>query len=377
MNFHALGCKLIYCILILSVLFLHSCSRTEGKSVAIAEKYSVIHPIMIDTFYKDEYVADIQAVQKVEIRTRLKGFIEQIHVDEGQLVSEGQLLFTLSSRSFQDDLMKANAHLKSAFAELKAVEVELKNVKQLVEKDIVAKSEQEMIEAKKESILAKIDEANSSISIARLNLSYTQIRAPFSGFINRIPNKKGSLVEEGTLLTSITDNKEVFAYFNVSENDYLNFILSEDTIHKRTLGMKLANQEEYAHRGIVEVTESEFDPSSGNIAFRARFPNPNGLLKHGSSAKIIIDKVLRNVMLIPQRSTFELQDKVFVFVVDNSQTVRQRNISVSKRIPHYYVVESGLTDEETIVFEGVENLKDGQKITPSKITNPVHLSHHN
>lgn len=374
MNFQIQGFQIFSCILIFSGLFFQSCSRSEGKSVTQIEKHSVVQPIRIDTFYQDEFVADVQAIQKVEIRTRIKGFIEQIHIDEGQPVVAGQILFTLSSKSFQDDLMKANAQLKSAIAELKAVEVELKNVKQLVAKEIVSKSEQEMVEAKKESIQAKIDEANSSISIASLNLSYTQIRAPFAGFINRIPNKKGSLVEEGTLLTSITDNKEVFAYFNFSENDYLNFKLSDDSIHKRTVGLKLANQQMYPHRGLVEVSESEFDQSSGNIAFRARFANPDGLLKHGSSAKIIIDKDLRNVVLVPQRSTFELQDKVFVFVVDDKQIVRQRNIVIGKRLPHYYVVESGLRAEEAIVFEGIENLKDGQKIIPVKTNKPVQLS---
>jgi RND family efflux transporter MFP subunit len=376
MNPQTPGSPLFLFIIIFCGLFLHSCNRSEGKSVSQLENHNIIHPIRIDTSYQDEYVADIHAVQKVEIRTRLKGFIEQIHIDEGQPVAAGQLLFTLSSRNFQDDLLKANAQLKSAKAELKAVEVELKNIKQLVEKDIISRSEQEMVQAKKESILAKIDEANSSISIARLNLSYTQIRAPFSGMINRIPNKKGSLVEEGTLLTSITDNKEVYAYFKFSENDYLNFTLSEDSIHKRTVGLRLANQAKYPYRGVVEVSESEFDQSSGNIAFRARFTNPDGLLKHGSSAKIIFDKALRNVLLVPQRSTFELQDKVFVFVVDNKKIVRQRNIIVGKRLPHYYVVESGLSPEESIVFEGIENLKDGQKIIPIKINKSVHLSLH-
>lgn len=374
MNLFSIRNSYVHFILIVSVLLNYSCNSSEGKSVANAESRSVIRPALLDTSYQHEYVAEIQAVQKVEIRTRLKGYIEQIHVDEGQPVAAGQILFTLSSKNFQEDLMRANAQMKNAIAELKAVEVEIKNVRQLVEKDIVSRSELEVVQAKKESIQAKIEEANSSIAIARLNLSYTEIRAPFSGVINRIPNKKGSLVEEGTLLTSITDNKDVFAYFNFSENDYLNFILAEDSIHKTTVGLKLANQQKYAHRGVVEISESEFDQGSGNIAFRARFANPDGLLKHGSSAKIILDKDLNNVMLVPQRSTFELQDKVFVFVVDNLQIVRQRNIVISKRLPHYYVVESGLSADETIVYEGIENLKDGQKITPVKTSNPVYLT---
>lgn len=351
-------------------VFISSCSRSEGKSVEKAESYKVIQPLVLDTSYQEEYVAEIHARQKVELRTRLKGFIEQIHVDEGQAVSAGQLLFTLSSRNYRDDLLKANAQLKSATAELKSVDVELKNTKLLVDKNVVSRSELEMVQAKKESVMARIEEANSSISIAQLHLSYTQIRAPFSGVINRIPNKRGSLVEEGTLLTTLSDHGEVFAYFNFSEADYMNFMQSDDSAHKGEVSLRLANHNLYDHRGKIEVSESEFDHSSGNIAFRARFPNPDGLLKHGSNAKIIVDKPLHQVMMIPQRSTFEIQDKLFVYVVDANNIIRQRNIITGKRLPHYYTVTSGINADERIVYEGLENLKDGQPISPKKVDLP-------
>lgn len=344
-----------------------SCASTEKKTTEKTEKFQVIKPMLVDTVYQEEYVAEIHALQNVEIRTRVKGFIEHIHIDEGKAVAAGQLLFTLSSRSFKEDLLKANAQLKSATADLKAMEVELKNTKSLVEKNIVSKTELEMVQAKKEAVQAKIDEANSAIAMAKLNLSFTEVRAPFSGVINRIPNKRGSLVEEGTLLTIISNNKEVFAYFNLSESDYLNYIAAGKTEKFKTAELLLANNSVYNHTGTIEISESEFDASSGNIAFRARFPNPDALLKHGGNGKIIITKPLKNAMLVPLRSTFEIQDKVFVFAVDEKNKAVQKTIVPKMRIPHYYVVERGISKDDKIVYEGVENVKDGDAINPQLI----------
>ena len=346
---------------------LFSCTSEAKNTGSKADVFPVIKPILVDTVYQEEYVAEIHALQNVEIRTRVKGFIEQIHIDEGKEVAAGQLLFTLSSRSFKEDLLKANAQLKSAMAELKAMEVELKNTKLLVEKNIVSKTELEMVQAKKEAVQAKIDEANSAIAMAKLNLSFTEVRAPFTGVINRIPNKRGSLAEEGTLLTTISNNKEVFAYFNLSESDYLNYIAAGKAEQFKTAQLLLANNSVYNHTGTIEVSESEFDASSGNIAFRARFPNPDALLKHGGNGKIIITKPLKNAMLVPLRSTFEIQDKVFVFAVDEKNKAVQKTIVPKMRIPHYYVVERGITKDDKILYEGVENVKDGDAINPQLI----------
>ncbi|HMO32822.1 MAG TPA: efflux RND transporter periplasmic adaptor subunit [Lacibacter sp.] len=345
-----------------------SCNQTKGKATDKPETYRVTNPLVVDTTFQEEYVAEIHSLQNVEIRTRVKGFIEQIHIDEGRNAAAGQLLFTLSSRTFREDLLRANAQLKSTTAELKAVEVELNNTKLLVEKGIVSKSELEMMLAKREAVQARIEEANSAIALAKLNLSYTGIRAPFSGVINRIPNKRGSLVDEGTLLTTLSNNQEVFAYFNFSESDYLNYITSGEMDQFSTVELKLANLQLYGYKGRIEVSESEFDAASGNIAFRARFPNPDGLLKHGGNGKIIITKPLRNAVLVPQRSTFEIQDKVFVYVVNDQNIVKQKAITTGKRLPHFYVVESGIRPGDKIILEGVENLKNGQQITPQEVS---------
>lgn len=368
MNYRQTKSAVVYLfILAIQPVILLSCKQKENSSTEKNSTFQVMKPLLVDTVYQQEYVAEIQALQNVEIRTRVKGFIEHIHVDEGKEVAAGQLLFTLSSHSYKEDLLKANAQLKSATAELKAIEVELKNTKTLVDKNIVSKTELEMVQAKKEAIQAKIDEANSGIAMAKLNLSFTEVRAPFNGVINRIPNKRGSLVEEGTLLTTISNNKEVFAYFNLSESDYLNYITAGEQEEFKTAQLLLANNSLYDHAGKIEVSESEFDASTGNIAFRARFPNPEAILKHGGNGKIIITKPLTNAMLVPLRSTFEIQDKVFVFAVDEKNKAVQKTIVPKMRIPHYYVVERGISKDDKIVYEGVENVKDGDAINPQLI----------
>lgn len=162
------------------------------------------------------------------MRSKVKGFIKNIYVDEGQPVKEGQLLFALSFQDFEKELQKANAAYKNALADLKAAEVELKNVRHLVDKNIISKTELDVISAKAEALNANVDEALAHKEQAALHLSFTKIKAPYHGIINRIPNKVGSLIAEGDMLTSISDNREVFAYFNLSEIDYLNYVASEE-----------------------------------------------------------------------------------------------------------------------------------------------------
>jgi membrane fusion protein (multidrug efflux system) len=330
------------------------------------ESYEVITPLVKDTSYSSEYVAEIQSVRYVEVRSKIKGFIEKNYVDEGQAVSKGQLLFSLSFMEHEKELQKANADYKAAIADLTAAEVELNNVKRLVEKDIVSKTELEVLDAKINALRAKVEEALANKEQVALHLDFSQIKAPYDGIINRIPHKVGSLIEEGDMLTSISDNSEIFAYFHLSEVDYLNYISSNEEEIK-VVGLRLANNERYSHKGKIEMIESEFDRHTGNIAFRARFPNPEGMLKHGANGEIIINKVLKNALVIPQKSTFEIQEKLYVFVVDKDNKLKQRNITPKMRFPDYYAVESGLSSNEKIVFEGVENLKDGEKITPVNI----------
>ena len=353
-------------LLFLALCLINASCTSEKQADKKADTYEVISPIVKNTTYSNDYVAEIQSVRYVEVRSKIKGFIEKNYVDEGQTVKKGQLLFTLSFSEFEKELQKADADYKGAMADLKATEVEHSNVKRLVAKNIVSKPELDVLEAKVNALKAKVEEAQAHKEQVALHLSFAQIKAPYDGVINRIPHKVGSLIEEGDMLTSISDNSEIFVYFNLSEVDYLNYI-SSDEEEVKIVSLKLANNELYPHKGKIEMIESEFDRETGNIAFRARFPNPEGILKHGANGKIIIYKELKNALIIPQKSTFEIQDKLYVFVVNKDNILKQHNIVPKMRFTDFYAVESGLNKNDKIVFEGVENAKDGSKIEPAYV----------
>jgi membrane fusion protein (multidrug efflux system) len=345
---------------IAAMLMLTSCST--DYSTKPQEKYAVIHPIVADTSYASEYVAEINALQNVELRSRISGFIETILVDEGQAVNKGQTLFSINDKVFQQELVQAKAVLKCAMANLKSAEIELDNSQKLLEKKIIGKPEFDLVAAKVDAMRAQVEEAESNKAQAELNLSFTKIIAPFDGVINRIPNKTGSLIEEGTLLTTISNYQEVYAYFNVSERDYLEYAASKGEESSKEVTMILANGELYGHRGKIETTDSEFDKSTGTIAFRAKFPNPESLLKHGASGKVQVRSALNNAMLIPQKSTFEIQGNIYVFAVTPENKVEQRQIVPIARLPHLYVIEKTLSTDDNIVFEGIQKVKDGDMI---------------
>lgn len=336
----------------------------EKQVAETPESFRVVKPLITDTSYTNEYVAEIQALNYAEVRTRVKGYIEKIHVDEGQEVKTGELLISINSKEYEQELQRASAVVKSAEADLKAMELELLNTKRLFEKNIVSKAEFDLVSAKVDALRANVESAEAGKEQAALNLSFSRIRAPYGGVINRIPKKVGSLVEEGDMLTTISDIREVYAYFNLTESDYLKYI--SDTLDKESnvINLMLANNQPYQIEGKVEIIESEFDNNTGNIAIRAKFPNPDKILKHGSNGKIIVKRKLNQAMMVHQKSTFEVQDQLYVYLVNDDSTLSQRNIKHLMRLTDYFVVATGLKADEWILYEGVQKVKAGNKIAP-------------
>ena len=330
----------------------------------------VTRVLVKDTNLYREYVADIQAVRNVELRARVQGFLERIYVDEGQVVKKGQILFKINDEEYRAELAKATANLESAIAEAKASELEVDRLKVMVDKKVISETELSVALAKLKAVNAKIEQSRWAKSNASLRLSYTSVRAPFDGIIDRIPFKVGSLIDHGTLLTTVSDIGEVFVYFNVSEGEYLEYVKStvQETGGKNKLvTLMLADGTLYPFEGSVETMGGEFQASTGSISFRARFPNPNSILKHGATGKIRLSNTVDNAIMIPQKAAFEIQDKSFVFVVDSTNQVRMRNFIPKTRFSHYYIVESGLKSGDQIVFEGIQDIRDGMRIIPKPV----------
>jgi membrane fusion protein (multidrug efflux system) len=348
---------------LIALLSLTSCnSKKEEKEEAV--KFAVTNPVVIDTSFTKQYVSQIRSVRNIEIRAQEKGFLQNIYVDEGQYVNAGQLLFRIMPKIYEAELLKAQAEAQSA-------SIELQNAKMLADKNVVSKSEQAMAQA-------KLEQARAEVSLAKLHLSFTEIRAPFAGTIDRIPKKLGSLIDEGELLTSLSDNSKMFAYFNVSEPEYLEYQNNVKDRGDSNVTLLLANGQPLKYKGKVEVIESEFDSETGNIAFRASFPNSDKLLKNGETGNVQMKVPVKNALVIPQKATYEIQDKKYVFVVDKNNVIKSREITIKGEMPDLYVVESGITVDDKILFEGIQKANDNDKIKydyldPKKVISTLRL----
>jgi membrane fusion protein (multidrug efflux system) len=330
------------------VLFCQTSCTQKPEQKEEHSNYTVTTPLQIDTSFTKEYVSQIKSVRNIEIRAQEKGYLLQIYVDEGQHVKAGQLLFKVNPKMYEAELLKAQS-------EEKALEIEMQNTKLLSDRNVVSKNELAVA-------IAKLNQAKADVSLAKLQLSFTEIRAPFNGIVDRIPKKLGSLLDEGELLTSLSDNSQMFAYFNVSEPEYLNYQTHIKDRGNTKVSLKLANNELLANKGDIETVEGEFDNETGSIAFRARFANPDQLLRNGETGKVLMTVPLKRALIIPQKSTYEIQDKIYVFVIDNKGIAHARNIAIGGTLPDLYIVSEGLSESDQILLEGVQKVKEGDKI---------------
>lgn len=329
------------------VITISSCSDTEKK--AEVATYAVSSPIRKDTVLFNKYVCQIHSIQHIELRALERGYLQNIYVDEGQLVKKGQRMFQIMPMIYQAETERAEAEVSFA-------RIEYDNTKSLADKSIVSPNELSLAKA-------RYEKAKAELALARAHLGFTEIKAPFDGIMDRFHVRLGSLIDEGELLTTLSDNSRMWVYFNVPEAEYLDYITRKTSDSLLRVKLEMANQKLFDHPGVVETIEADFNNETGNIAFRATFPNPRRILRHGETGNILMPTVLQNALLIPQMATFEILDKKFVFVVDAEGIVRSQQIKVSAEMPHLYAVSEGLTDRDQILLEGLRKVKNGQKIS--------------
>ncbi|MBD3863024.1 MULTISPECIES: efflux RND transporter periplasmic adaptor subunit [Olleya] len=344
-------------------LFHTSCeTKKEEKKEHVA--FLVTNPIKKDTTIIKDYVSQIHSIRHIELRALEKGYLKSIFVDEGQHVKKGQPMFQIMPNIYQAELQKAKA-------ESNAAQIELQNTKLLAEGNVVSQNELAMANA-------NLDKANAEVALAQTHLGFTKITAPFDGIMDHLEAREGSLLDEGELLTTLSDNSKMWVYFNVPEAEYLDYITSTDKDVKKEVGLLMANNKPFNQKGIVETIEGEFNSETGNIAFRATFPNPDGILRHGETGSVLMSIPFKDVIIIPQKATFEVLDKTYVFVIDKNNVVKQKEITIGAELPHLFIISKGLSQNDTILLEGIKMVKNNQKIEtkflePTKVMSELDL----
>ena len=339
----------------------HSKDHAEEEAHEAHHPIVVTNPAVMDVDTARHFVSQIHASQHIELRALERGYLQDIKVQEGQAVKKGQLLFKLLPVVYK-------ARLHADEAELDRADIGLRNTEILAKGNVV--SDQELALAK-----AERERASAKVELASAELAFTEIRAPFDGIVDRQYQQKGSLLEEGDILTNVSNNTLMWVYFNVPEADYLWFQSLPGAVDQNNpqqlklpgarIELQLANGNFFENLANEYVTiESEFDNATGNIQFRADFPNPHGLLRHGQTATLWIHEPLKGAIVIPQRATYEILDKRYVFVVGNDNVAHQRAITVKYESDDVFVVD-GVKLSEKIILEGVRQTHDGQHVEVS------------
>ncbi|MCJ8209557.1 efflux RND transporter periplasmic adaptor subunit [Mucilaginibacter sp. RS28] len=369
---------LLFFILILAVDLLSSCKQTPPAAAAMPpQELPVISVSSKPATVYSEYTAALQGNRDIEIRPQVDGTLEAISVDEGAFVHKGQPLFRIDARPYREQLNNANAQYLSAKAALESAAINVNKLTPLVQNNVISDVQLQTAKAAYDAAKAQVAQAKAMVESAKINVGYTTITAPADGYISSIPFKTGSLVGRSTPqpLTVLSENKAVHAYFTMSENDFSTFkakypgnTLAEKIKQLPAVELVLADNSIYPAKGKVELAEGQFNKTDGTISFRATFPNNNGLLRSGNTGKIRLSTEVTNKLLVPQEATFELQDKVFVYALADSNKVYGKPLTIAGTAGKFYLVSGGLKPGDKIVYQGIDRLHDGVIIKPKAMS---------
>ena len=343
-------------LLTLSVVtaLLGGCGHDETAGHEQTVEFDVTHPLRQNNTTVKEYVSQIRAIQHIEVRAMEKGYLQNTFVDEGQTVKAGQPMFKIMPAVYEAELHKAQA-------EAEAARVEYENTRSLQSQDIVSDTELAVVKA-------GYDKALAEVALAQTHLDFTDIRAPFTGKMDHLEARTGSLLDEGELLTTLSDLSTMWVYFNMPESQYLDYVQRGQDITETTVRLKLANGSVYEQPGHIDTIEADFDNTTGTIEMRASFPNPDGLLRHGQTGNVLMDVDYPDSVLIPQKATFDILDQTYVYVVDDNNTLHTRHIQIAAELPHVFIVASGLEESDTVLIDGLRRVRDGQQIKADMVS---------
>jgi membrane fusion protein (multidrug efflux system) len=331
-------------------LSVSACNRQTEAAPHEAHKIVATTPQVKPITITERYVCQIHSKAHIKVRALEMGYLEEIPVREGQAVKKGDVLFKIRPVLYQ-------AKFDAESAEARLAQLEFNYTKKLCEDKVVSQNEVALHGAKLAKAQAKAD-------LAKAELDFATVTAPFDGIIDRQLHQLGSLIQEGEILTTMSDNSVMWVYFNVPEKNYFEYKADEkEQKTELRIELELANHKKFDQVGTIGAIEADFNNTNGNIAFRADFPNPERLLRHGQTGTILISRVLKDAVVIPQRATFEVLQKRYVYVIDDDNVAHQREIVPGRNeLEDQYVIASGLGAEERIVLEGIRQVRDGDKV---------------
>ena len=358
-----------------------SCSNApktgQAGSAGAPKEYPVIAVKTQSTQLFKDYPTKLQGQQTVEIRSKITGYIEQILVDEGASVRKGQVLFRLNANDVQATVRSGEALVKVAEADIIVAQVNVEKTKPLVEKNIISKFDLQSFESALKSKEAQLAQAKANLENAKANLQYTQITSPAEGTIGTFPFRVGSLVSSSTIepLTTVSNTVNMYAYFSFNEKEFLTITkgLEGKTLQEKFsklpgVSLIMADNSVYDQVGRIETASGLVDPQTGAINVRASFPNSEGLLRSGGSGLVRIPQYIDSVIIIPQKTSYELQGKHFVYVVGDGNKVHNTEIEVLiGNLKDSYVVTSGLKAGDQVVLEGIAVLRNDTEIKPKVV----------
>ena len=351
--------------------FLFSCGNKNNMKLGDNE-YPVVTIGSQNAETQTTYPASIKGIQDVEIRPKVSGFITKLCVQEGQAVKAGQLLFVIDNTTYQAAVHQAQAALNSAKAQLNTSKLTFENSKKLFEKNVIGSYELQTAQNTFENAKAAVAQAQAALASARETLGFCYVKSPANGVIGSLPYKVGALVSASSpdALTTVSDVATVEVYFSVNEQDILNMTKNVGGIHAAirdypAVKLQLADGTMYNQLGKVVKVSGVINQATGAVSMIARFPNPDRLLKSGASGTVIVPKNSSNAIVIPQSVTTEVQNKVFVYIVDNKNKVKYTEITVDPQNDgKNYIVTGGLHIGDRIVTKGLTSLTDTMTIKP-------------
>jgi membrane fusion protein (multidrug efflux system) len=362
---------------LIALVVLSACAPKTPQPTAQIQSLPVVQVSSGEATTYQEYPASIEGAINIEIRPQVSGTLDHVFVDEGAYVKAGEALFKINAASYRERLNNARARLYAVEGALSNAQIEIEKLTPLVEHQVIADYQLKTAQAAKQIAQGNVEQAKADIAAAEINLGYTLIKAPVSGFIGRILRKQGSLVspEDPTSLTNLSDVHNVHVYFALGETD---FILFKTKYPGKTLAEKLKqvpdvelimpDDSSYSLKGRIDMIDGQFDRTTGAITVRATFKNEDGLLRSGNTSKLRLALKIDNTVTIPQAATVELQDKIFVFLVGDSNRIVKQPIIIAGRSGTNYLVKEGLKAGDHIVFDGLDHVHEGEIIQPQPLS---------